>query len=333
MRPTARPITAPTSTSIGVWPSSSRSLASWTPRMCTKSSTRRFRTSACRPAARRSPAASYMTTKVKIRAIANAAEPTPEYLPIAVVRPITIALWLLGMPPVSARTLRFKRRWRTEVSVTLAAWARAQATIGARRNLTQRAILQFRPRAVSAASAETAPQRAASRLAGAPPQALPEERFPPPGWRSSSLGQRGSGRIRARSSRRRGHAAKDAVDESARLVARKSLRQLDRLVDRRLGRHLAVDRDLVDGDPEDDAVDLRHLLELPVLRRLAQDGVELVAIRGDTMDELPREVGDVFVSRALGRVIEQHILRIVAAAFELEQDLERQLPRLVALTH
>src|SRR5260370_271118 len=72
-----------------------------------------------------------MTTNVKIRAIANTGEARPEYLPIAVVRPMTIALWLLGIPPVSARTRRLSLRSRTEVSVTLAAWQIVQATIGA----------------------------------------------------------------------------------------------------------------------------------------------------------------------------------------------------------
>ena len=88
------------------------------------------------PAARRNPAASYITTNEKIRAIANGAEDTPAYLPTAVVMPITIAAWLLGMPPVSARTRRFSLRCRTEVRMTLAAWAIAQATSGARRYFT-----------------------------------------------------------------------------------------------------------------------------------------------------------------------------------------------------
>src|SRR5260370_4081596 len=79
-----------------------------------------------------------MTTNVKIRAIANTGEARPEYLPIAVVRPMTIALWLLGIPPVSARTRRLSLRSRTEVSVTLAAWQIVQATIGASRYFISR---------------------------------------------------------------------------------------------------------------------------------------------------------------------------------------------------
>src|ERR1700694_1389948 len=102
--------------------------------MWTRSSTRRLRIAAWRPAARRRPAASYMTTNENISAIANAAEVTPAYLPTAVVMPITIALWLLGIPPVTASTLRFKRRWRTEYRITLAVWAIVQATTGATRN-------------------------------------------------------------------------------------------------------------------------------------------------------------------------------------------------------
>jgi len=55
-----------------------------------------------------------MTTNEKIRAIANAGEATPACLPIAVVKPMTIALWLLGIPPVTASTRRLSRRARTE---------------------------------------------------------------------------------------------------------------------------------------------------------------------------------------------------------------------------
>src|SRR5216683_5624663 len=104
--------------------------------MCTRSSTRRFSTAAWRPAARRRPAASYMTTNEKIRAIAKSGEVTPAYLPTAVARPATIALWLLGIPPVSASTRRFSLCCRIEVSVTLATWQIVQAMIGASRYFT-----------------------------------------------------------------------------------------------------------------------------------------------------------------------------------------------------
>src|SRR5207245_7078190 len=106
-------------------------------------------------AARRRPAASYMTTNEKIRAIANRGEATPAYLPIAAVRPITIALWLLGMPPVSASTRRLSLRWRTDVSVTLAAWQIVQATLGASRYFTAAIVRRGR-------------QPAPSKLRGAP---------------------------------------------------------------------------------------------------------------------------------------------------------------------
>lgn len=53
--PTATPSAAPIRTSTGVWPSSSRTRYSWMPRMATTSSTRRLRTAAWRPAARRTP--------------------------------------------------------------------------------------------------------------------------------------------------------------------------------------------------------------------------------------------------------------------------------------
>src|SRR5437899_2786614 len=157
MSPTARPITAPTKTSKGVCPRSSRSRASCTPRMWKRSSTRRLSTSAWRPAARRRPAA---------------APPPPE-------------------PP-------------------------------------------------------RAPPAARSRLRAC---------------RSSSPAPQADRPARAfRSSRGGGHSTEDAVHKPAGLVARKGLRQLDRFVDGCLGGHLAFDGDLVDGDPQDDAVHLRHLV-------------------------------------------------------------------------
>src|SRR6266581_708145 len=106
------------------------------PRMCTRSSTSRFSTAAWRPAARRTPAASYITTNEKIIAIANEGLVRPPWWPIAVVRPMTIALWLLGMPPGSASTRRFSRRCRIELRATLATWAIAQATTGGKRKVT-----------------------------------------------------------------------------------------------------------------------------------------------------------------------------------------------------
>src|SRR5690348_5500873 len=318
MRPTTKPITAPTSTSVGVWPSSSRSRASWTPRMCTRSSTSRFSTSAWRPAARRSPAASYITTNVKISAIAKGAEERPEYLPIAVVRPITIALWLLGMPPVSASTRRLSRRARTEVMVTFAAWAMAQATIGARGYLTGPAIVRSRRPAPSAPPIAPAPRPAAARPAGAPPPARRAARSRPPASRSTSRGRPSARRAGARSRRGRRDATEDSVDEATGLVAGEGLGELDRLVDRRLGGHPAIDRDLVDGDAQDHTVHLRHLLELPVLRRIREEAVEPFLVVQDPPHQLAREVRDVLGRAVLRRVVAQHLLGIVACAFQLE---------------
>src|SRR5438445_3428823 len=334
MRPTARPITAPTSTSIGVWPSSSRSLASWTPRMWTRSSTRRFRTSACRPAARRRPAASYITTKVKIRAIAKGAEVSPAYLPMAAVRPITIALWLLGMPPVSASTRRLSLRWRTDVSVTLAAWQIVQATIGASRYFTAAIVRRGRQPAPSKLRGAPAPGPADARRAGARRPARRAERCRRQGARSSARGLQAAPRRWARPARSthgRGDATKNAVDETAGFVSRERLGQLDRLVDRGFRRHAPVDRDLVDGDPQHHALNLRHLLEPPVVGRFAEDRVQLFLVGHDSAHELTRESRDIRCRRTLGGVIRQHLLGIVIGAFELKQDLQRQLPGLMAL--
>src|SRR5438105_4241562 len=317
--PTASPITAPTSTSNGVCPRSSRSRASCTPRMWTRSSTSRFRTSAWRPAARRRPAASYITTNVKIRAIANGAEVRPAYLPMAAVRPITIALWLLGMPPVSARTRRFSLRSRNHVNVTLAIWAMTHATSGASRYFNSPAILRFRPHAISTGRTATAPRPAGGPPVDARPPARPGAPSPPQAGPSSLRARRGDRRApEADSSRRCCHPAEDPVDEPARLIAGKRLGQLDRFVDRGLGRHLAIDGDLIDGDAQDDAIHLGHLVQLPVLRRLAHDRVEPLAILDNPVHELTRKIRDVLARAMLGRVVAQHLFRVILSAFELE---------------
>src|SRR5438132_3027412 len=215
--------------------------------MCTRSSTSRFRIAAWRPAARRRPAASYMTTNEKIRAIANWGEARPAYLPIDAVRPITIALWLLGIPPVSASTRRFNLRWRTEVSVTFAAWQIVQATIGASRYFTGAIVRRGRQPAPSKLQGAPAPGPADARRAGARRPTRRAERCRRQGARSSARGLQAAPRRWARPARSthgRGDATKNAVDETAGFVSRERLGQLDRLVDRGFRRHAPVDRDL-----------------------------------------------------------------------------------------
>src|SRR5437764_7670930 len=198
-----------------------------------------------------------MTTNEKIRAIAKGAEVIPAYFPQAAVSPMTMALWLLGIPPGSASTRRFRRRSRNELRATFATCAIPQATIGARRNFM--------------------------------------------------LGAVGSRRGRS-------DPAEDAVHEASRLLAGEGLRQLDRLVDRRLGRHLALDVQLVDRDAKDDAVHLSHLLQLPVLGSLAQSGVEAVLVGQDSVHQLAGKLSDLGRRRPLGRVIGQHLVRVVVRA-------------------
>src|SRR5216684_749058 len=334
INPTPMPIAAPTSTSNGVWPSSSRSIGSWTPRMWTRSSTSRFRIAAWRPAARRRPAASYMTTNEKISAIANSGESTWAYLPTAVARPATIALWLLGIPPVSASTRRFSLCCRTEVRVTLATWQIVQATIGASKYFNPAIVRRGRPPWLSGTSGELRPRRGAGRRARGPRRARLAGRYPRPASRWFARGSTGGLRSWAEaecSSHRRGDATQDAVDEASRLVAREGLGELDRFVDGGFGRYAAVDRDLVYGDTKNDAVNIGHQVELTVDRGLAEDGVQFLPVGYDPTHQLAGKGRDVRGRRALTRVIEQHLLGIIIRSLELKQDLERQLPGLVPL--
>src|SRR6266849_1501469 len=274
-----------------------------------------------------------MTTNEKIRAIANSGESRWEYLPTAVARPATMALWLLGIPPVSARTRRFSLCCRIEVSVTLATWQIVQATIGASRYFNP-AIVRRGRRLASSRSRAASRRRpgAASHVRGQPP-ARRAGLCRRPGARLFARGPPAALRRLARSCRSshgRGDAAQDAVDEPTRLVAREGLGELYRFVDSGLGGHASVDRDLVHGDPEHDPVDLGHLLELPVVRRFTEDGVELRAVGEHAAHELARKSRDVSGRGALGGVVVQDLLGIVVGGLQLKQDFQRQLPGLVA---
>src|SRR6266566_1815329 len=209
-----------------------------------------------------------MTTNEKIRAIAKSGEASPKCLPITAVRPMTIALWLLGIPPVSASTRRFKLRWRTEVNVTLATWQIVQARIGASRYLNSSIVRRGRRLASSMlrGGSRRRPEGASHAHVRPPARRAGLCRRPGARWfaRGSPAALRRLARP-CRSSHRRGDAAQDAVDESTRLVTRECLGELYRFVDRGFGGHAAVDRDLVHGYPQHDPVDLGHLLELPVV--------------------------------------------------------------------
>src|SRR5207253_3878619 len=63
-------------------------------------------------------------------------------------------------------------------------------------------------------------------------------------------------------------AVEDAVDEAARLLGTELLCDLERLVDRHLGRHVGRPQELVDALPENVAVHDRHAVEAPVLGEL-----------------------------------------------------------------
>src|SRR5260370_19956720 len=145
------------------------------------------------------------------------------------------------MPPVVASTRRLSRRSRNELRASLAAWAIVQATSGGRRNFTGKAILLRRRRESSAQSAGIARRPAALPPAGVPPRAHRAARFRQQALRSPSPGRRAARRNRDPSSRGRGHPPEDAVDEAAGLIARESLGELDRLIDRRLEGNAGID--------------------------------------------------------------------------------------------
>ena len=80
-----------------------------------------------RPAARRTPLASYITTKATVAARANRGESSPCSKAIAAAVPVTRAEWLDGIPPVSINTAGRQRRCHTSSIKSLESWARPQA--------------------------------------------------------------------------------------------------------------------------------------------------------------------------------------------------------------
>ena len=84
-----------------------------------------------------------------------------------------------------------------------------------------------------------------------------------------------------------------------------SLRDLDRLVDRDLGRDVVAVLDLVERDPHHVALERRDPVEVPALGVARDHGVELVPVGLDPERQLPREragVGEQVVERAPGDV-------------------------------
>src|SRR6266508_2881859 len=142
--------------------------------------------------------------------------------------------------------------------------------------------------------------RARSRLA--PPSPLPpargEPRRPAPG-RRSPRGERGPppsasgappgarrGRSRARSpGRLPNDAPEDPIHQAARILGGVTLRERDRLVDRRLERHVAAFQ-LPEGDPEDVSLEGAEPVGAPFARSIVDAGVELGCLARDGVDEL-----------------------------------------------
>jgi len=78
--------------------------------MSLKSRLHSLMTSACFPAARLMPMASWMTMAANVIAMAKYTVPTPSVRAMLVVRAITPAVWLEGIPPVLCKRLQSNSR-------------------------------------------------------------------------------------------------------------------------------------------------------------------------------------------------------------------------------
>src|SRR5262249_38796791 len=128
-----------------------------------------------------------------------------------------------------------------------------------------------------------------------------------------------------------GELAQDPVHEPARLLAAESLGQPDRLVDRGSDRDLASYGDLVHGHSQDDPIHAAHLVDLPVGGGRLDGAVQLRAVLRDAPNQLLGEFHDGAGGLLLSRLVSQCLDRVVTrAVLQLEEDLQRQLPRTVA---
>src|SRR5262245_46585780 len=130
------------------------------------------------------------------------------------------------------------------------------------------------------------------------------------------------------------NAVEHAVDEAARLLRPELLGDLDGLVDGDLWRHVLGPQELVEGQPEDVAVDHGHSLEVPVLGELRDDLVDLSLVRLGAAHEGVAEHAGLFVDRVarpeLGLVLGGIVL---AVQVELVQELKRDFARFPAAAH
>src|SRR5689334_10302838 len=137
----------------------------------------RLRSVACRPAARRNPAASYITIRLKKRTTPNRTEPTPSRNPTAVVSAATDAAWELGMPPVSTkrRTLIFFSRSRKVNTLLIctrkphaSAWKRGLDATSTLISLLTRPVEEERGERLEFSRAAAEPRRDPGRVAEEP---------------------------------------------------------------------------------------------------------------------------------------------------------------------
>src|SRR5262245_9400631 len=82
----------------------------------------RLRIAACRPAARRTPAASYITIRLKYRVTPNSGSRGPTMRNVLVESAATAAEWLDGMPPVWIRRTKSGRPVLIQVAKNLKSW-------------------------------------------------------------------------------------------------------------------------------------------------------------------------------------------------------------------
>src|SRR5687768_2877484 len=121
-------------------------------------------------------------------------------------------------------------------------------------------------------------------------------------------------------------AVQDSVDEATRLGGPELLGDLDGLVDGDLAGHARLEEQLVDGQPQDVAIDDGHAVQVPVLGALRDALVDLALLSLGALDEGVGKGTSLVVDRVTCPEVGLERTRVGGAVLlQLIEELQREL--------